>query len=69
MDQKPHGMPLEGLMSFSSRSLGTQSLSNNQQLPHQTTTPEDVDSALRFTPLTSVVPVSGGTSLDNEQQV
>jgi hypothetical protein len=68
MDQKPHGIPLEGSMSFSSRSLVAPSLSNNQQLQRQTSTPEDVDSALRFTPLTSVVPVSGGTSLDNEKQ-
>jgi len=68
MNQKPRGMPLGDSMSSSSHSLVAQSLSNNQQRQPQTTTPEDVDSALRFTPLTSVVPVSGGTSFDNEKQ-
>jgi hypothetical protein len=67
MDQKSYGMQLEGSMSSSSHSLVAQSLSNNQQ-QHQTMIPEDVDSALRFTPLTSVVPVSGGTSLDNDKR-
>jgi hypothetical protein len=68
MDQKPRGMPYEGLMSSSSHSLVAQSLSNNQQPQRQTMAVEDADSALRFTPLTSVVPVSGGTPLDNEKQ-
>jgi hypothetical protein len=62
MDQTPlHQMPLEG-SGPSSHSLASQSFTGAQNGDmQQRTAPEDVDSALRYTPLTSVVPVSGGT--------
>src|SRR5437667_3939678 len=69
MDQNPRRMPSEGLTS--SPSLSTQSLYNQRQNQEeqqpsgcQMRIPEDIDSALRFTPLTSIVPVSASKTLE-----
>ena len=58
MDHTPdHKMPpSEG----SGSSTHSSAIDQQFGIMNQSSTPQDVDSALRFTPLTSVVPVSGG---------
>ena len=64
MNETAHQEPSEG-SGPSSRPVAFQSLHNPQNgIMHQRRGPEDVDSALRLTPLTSVVPVSGGKALE-----
>ena len=70
MDQDLHTMHFSGQQPASSlapSALHSQAFPAQQQLPNQTANggrqfdvPEDVESALRYTPLTSAVPATGG---------
>jgi hypothetical protein len=67
MDQSLHQICPEGIAP--SHQLAPQSLSQQQNPLRQFKAPNDVDGALRLTPLTSVIPASGGKSSRVEQEV